>query len=104
VQKRGAAVIAARKMSSAASAAKAIVDHVRDWHLGSGNRIVSMAIPSGHYGIAPGVIFSYPCRIDANGKVHVVQGLNIDDFSRKMLENTHKELLDEWNQSVTFLN
>ena len=105
VQKRGAAVIAARKSSSAASAAKAIVDHVRDWHLGTGNRIVSMAIQSrGHYGIPPGVIYSFPCKVDSHGKVHVVEGLEIDGFSRKMLDATHKELLDEWNAAVTFLN
>merc|ERR1711916_306380 len=62
VQKRGAAVIAARKSSSAASAAKGIVDHVRDWHLGTGNRIVSMAIASGPYNVPTGVIFPILCE------------------------------------------
>jgi malate dehydrogenase len=81
------------------------VDHMHDWHLGTGNRIVSMAIQStGVYGIPPGVIFSFPVRVDGHGKVHVVEGLEVDDFSRKMLEATHKELLDEWKMSVTFLN
>jgi malate dehydrogenase len=83
---------------------KAICDHVRDWHLGTGGRIVSMAIPSGAYNIAPGLIFSYPVRVDASGQPHVVQGLPIDDYSRKMLETTQKELLDEWSTATTFLN
>ncbi len=77
---------------------------MRDWHQGTDGRIVSMAIPSGHYGIAPGLIFSYPVRVDSAGTVQVVQGLPIDDFSRKMLENTQKELLHEWNTATAFLH
>ena len=103
VQKRGAAVIAARTMSSAASAAQAIVDHVRDWHLGTDGRVVSMAVPSGAYGIPEGVIFSYPVTVDRQGKVHIVEGLPIDDYARKMLETTHAELLEEKNASLAFL-
>ena len=95
IQKRGAAVIAARKSSSAASAAKAIVDHVRDWHTGTGERVVSMAVPSGAYGIEKGIIFSYPVKIDAAGKVHVVTGLFVDPFSRRMLDTTEAELRSE---------
>lgn len=83
---------------------QAICDHVRDWHLGTGDRVVSMAIPSGAYGIAPDLMFSYPVKVDATGQVHVVQGLPIDDYSRKMLETTQKELLDEWSTATAFLH
>lgn len=103
VQKRGAAVLAARKLSSAASAAQAIVDHVRDWHGGTGARIVSMAVASGAYGVPEGVIFSYPVRVDSRGHVHVVQGLQVDAFSRAMLDKTYAELLDEWTLAKTFV-
>lgn len=96
VQKRGAAIIAARKLSSAASAANAVVDHIRDWTLGTReNEIISMAVPSdGSYDIAPGVIYSYPvtCR---DGKYTIVQGLKIDDFSRGKMTATDKELREE---------
>ena len=101
IQKRGAAVIAARKSSSAASAAKAIADHVRDWHLGTGGRIVSMAVCStGAYGIAPGVVFSYPVKIHGNGRVEIVDNLFIDPFSRKMLDATEKELRNEFKLAM----
>ena len=104
IQKRGAAVIAARKSSSAASAAQAIVDHVRDWHAGTGGRIVSMAVPSGPYGIAPGVIFSYPVRVSSAGKVEVVLDLTIDEFSRQKLDLTYAELHEEWTAASEFLS
>lgn len=103
VQKRGAAVMAARKLSSAASAAQAIVDHVRDWHSGTGERVVSMAVFSGAYEIPEGVIYSYPVRVKENGKWEVVQGLKIDEFSRKMMGRTYQELIDEWNAAKSFL-
>ena len=96
VQKRGAAVIEARGSSSAASAANAAIDHVRDWVLGSRDGDwVTMGIPSdGSYGIAEGVIFGYPvtCR---GGEFQIVQGLALSDFSRARVEATLKELHEE---------
>ncbi|KAJ8308344.1 hypothetical protein KUTeg_013218, partial [Tegillarca granosa] len=94
VQKRGAAVIKARKLSSAMSAAKATVDHVRDWLLGSGDRIVSMAVASdGSYGIPAGLI-------QRNGNWKIVQGLEINDFAREKMDITMKELLQERDDAL----
>src|SRR5210317_307330 len=83
VQQRGAAIIKARGASSAASAASAAIDHMHDWVLGSpGDDWVSMAIPAdGSYGIEPGIIYSYPVRC-SGGQYEIVQGLDINDFSR----------------------
>jgi malate dehydrogenase len=96
VQQRGAAVIKARGSSSAASAASAAIDHVRDWSLGTvSGDWVSMAVPSdGSYGIPEGVVYSYPvtCR---NGGYEIVQGLAIDDFSRRRMQGTLSELQEE---------
>jgi malate dehydrogenase len=95
VAKRGTAIIEARGSSSAASAANAAIDHVRDWVSGSKGEWVSMGVPSdGSYGIPEGVIFGYPVTT-ASGKIEIVKGLPIDGFSRKMLDATHKELLEE---------
>ncbi len=95
VQQRGAAIIKARGASSAASAASSAVDHMRDWALGSQGGIVSMGVASdGSYGIAPGVVYSYPC-ICENGDYQVVQGLEINDFSRARMDATHQELREE---------
>jgi len=96
VQQRGAAIIKARGASSAASAASAAIDHVHDWVLGTpAGDWVSMSIPSdGSYGIAEGVIYSYPVTC-ANGRYSIVQGLPIDEFSRGKMDATHKELLEE---------
>ena len=95
VQKRGAAVIDARGSSSAASAANAAIEHVRDWALGTNGKIVSMAIPSdGSYGIAKGLIYSFPVTC-ANGAYSIVQGLAISDFSRDLMQKTEKELAEE---------
>ena len=96
VQQRGAAIIKARGASSAASAASAAIDHVRDWFAGSpAGDWLSMGIPSdGSYGIPEGVIYSYPVTIK-DGKYEIVQGLAIDDFSRARMSATHKELLEE---------
>eukprot|EP00002_Diphylleia_rotans_P008918 TRINITY_DN18901_c0_g1_i1.p1 TRINITY_DN18901_c0_g1~~TRINITY_DN18901_c0_g1_i1.p1 ORF type:complete len:335 (-),score=89.12 TRINITY_DN18901_c0_g1_i1:66-1070(-) len=104
VQQRGAAVIAARKLSSAASAAKAITDHVHDWVLGTApGQFVSMAVPSdGSYGIAPGVIYSFPVTC-ANGKYTIVQGLSVSAFSRSMMDATDRELRDEFKTAAEFL-
>lgn len=96
VQQRGAAIIKARGASSAASAASAAIDHVRTWVLGSApGDWVSMGIPSdGSYGIPEGVIYSYPVTT-AGGKYQIVQGLDVNEFSRARMAATHKELLEE---------
>jgi malate dehydrogenase len=96
VQQRGAAIIKARGASSAASAASAAIDHVRDWVHGSASGDwVSMAVPSdGSYGIAEGVIYSYPV-ICKNGEYQIVQKLAIDDFSRARMDATYTELAEE---------
>lgn len=96
VQQRGAAIIKARGASSAASAASAAIDHVRDWIGGSKEGDwVSMAVPSdGSYGIAPGVLFSYPC-VCRGGDYEIVQGLSIDDFVQGRIEATDRELREE---------
>ncbi|MBM4195557.1 MAG: malate dehydrogenase [Gammaproteobacteria bacterium] len=96
VQQRGAAIIKARGLSSAASAASAAIDHVRDWALGTaGDDWVSMAIPAdGSYGIKPGVIYSFPCRC-AKGRYEIVQGLEISAFSRDRMDATDRELREE---------
>ena len=96
VQQRGAAIIKARGLSSAASAASAAIDHVRDWALGTpGDDWVSMAVPAdGSYGIKEGVIYSFPCRC-AKGKYEIVQGLPISEFSRARMDATDKELREE---------
>lgn len=94
VQQRGAAIIKARGASSAASAASAAIDHMRDWALGS-KGIVSMSIPAdGSYGIEKGIIYSYPviCR---NGDYEIVQSLEIDEFSRSKMKATEDELREE---------
>jgi malate dehydrogenase len=96
VQQRGAAIIKARGASSAASAASAAIDHMRDWALGTADGDwVSMAIPSdGSYGIAPGVIYGYPCTT-RDGKFEIVQGLDVNAFSRSRMDATEKELREE---------
>jgi len=96
VQKRGAAVIEARGASSAASAANAAIDHVHDWVLGTPEGDwVSMAIPSdGSYGVHEGVISSFPVTT-SGGSIEVVQGLDIDDFSRARIDATANELREE---------
>ena len=96
VQQRGAAIIKARGASSAASAASAAIDHVRDWALGTPDGDwVSMAVPAdGSYGIEPGIIYSYPVRC-SGGDYEIVQGLSIDDFSRGRMDATETELREE---------
>ena len=96
VQQRGAAIIKARGLSSAASAASAAIDHMRNWALGTAEGDwVSMGIPSdGSYGIAPGVIYGYPVTCKG-GQYQIVQGLAINEFSRARMDATHKELLEE---------
>jgi malate dehydrogenase len=96
VQQRGAAIIKARGASSAASAASAAVDHIRSWALGTAKGDwVSMAVPSdGSYGIEPGVIYSYPC-VCRGGDYEIVQGLEIDEFSRARMNASEIELREE---------
>jgi malate dehydrogenase len=95
VQQRGAAIIQARGASSAASAASAAIDHVRNWALGTGEDWVSMAVASdGSYGIGEGVVFSYPVRC-RNGEYEIVQGLEIGEFARGKLDATNAELREE---------
>ncbi len=96
VQQRGAAIIKARGASSAASAAAAAIDHMRTWALGTApGDWVSMAVPSdGSYGIAPGVIYGYPVSV-RDGVYSIVQGLEINAFSRERMDATDKELREE---------
>jgi len=96
VAKRGAAIIEARGASSAASAANAAIDHVHDWMHGTPEGDwVSMAVPSdGSYGVEEGIISSFPCTT-ADGSWSIVQGLEIDDFSRVKIDASVKELTDE---------
>jgi len=96
VAKRGAAIIDARGSSSAASAASAAVDHIRDWTLGTPDGDwVSMSVPSdGSYGVPEGIISSFPCTCD-DGEYSIVQGLDIDDFSRGKIDASAAELVEE---------
>jgi malate dehydrogenase len=96
VQKRGAAIIEARGSSSAASAASAAVDHVRDWVHGTpGEDWTSMAVPSdGSYGVPDGLISSFPVTC-AGGSYSIVQGLELDDFSRGRIDASVAELVEE---------
>jgi malate dehydrogenase len=95
VGKRGAAIIEARGLSSAASAANAAIDHVHDWLLGSGGKWVTMGVPSdGSYGIPKDVIYGFPVVTSA-GKYEIVKGLEIDAFSRERMDFTLKELAEE---------
>ncbi|MFT3931540.1 MAG: malate dehydrogenase [Spongiibacteraceae bacterium] len=96
VQQRGAAIIAARGASSAASAANAAIDHMRTWALGTeGDNWVSMGVYSdGSYGIDKGLIYSFPVRCKG-GKWEIVQGLSIDAFSQEKMKATEKELAEE---------
>ena len=95
VGKRGAAIIEARGLSSAASAANAAIDHVRDWLLGSNGKWVTMGIPSdGSYGVPAETIFGYPVTT-ANGEYQIVRDLPIDEFSRACLDKTLAELTEE---------
>ena len=95
VGKRGAAIIEARGLSSAASAANAAIDHVRDWVLGTNGKWVTMGIASkGEYGIPAEVIYGYPVVCE-NGEYKMVEGLEIDEFSRDRMNHTLNELLEE---------
>ena len=95
VGKRGAAIIEARGLSSAASAANAAIDHMRDWALGTGSQWVTMGVPSnGEYGIPKDVMFGYPVTC-AGGDYKIIEGLPIDAFSQERINLTLKELQEE---------
>jgi malate dehydrogenase len=95
VGKRGAAIIEARGLSSAASAANAAIDHIRDWSLGTNGKWATMGIPSdGSYGIPKDVMYGFPVTCK-DGKYEIVQGLAIDDYSRGMMDKTLAELEEE---------
>ena len=95
VGKRGAAIIAARGLSSAASAANAAIDHMRDWALGSNGEWVTMGVPSnGEYGIPAGIVFGFPVTTE-NGEYKIVEGLEIDAFSQERINITLAELQGE---------
>ncbi|KAL2477991.1 malate dehydrogenase [Forsythia ovata] len=105
VQQRGAAIIKARKRSSALSAASSACDHVRDWVLGTPKGTwVSMGVYSdGSYGIPPGIIYSFPVTCEKE-EWSIVQGLNIDEFSREKMDATAKELVEEKSLAYSCLN
>jgi malate dehydrogenase len=96
VQQRGAAIIKARGASSAASAASAAIDHMHSWALGTPEGDwVTMGVPAdGSYGIAPGIIYGYPCTCK-DGKYTIVQGLDVNEYSRKRMSATETELREE---------
>ena len=95
VGKRGAAIIEARGLSSAASAANAAIDHIRDWSLGTDGKWATMGIPSyGSYGIPKDVIYGFPV-VCKDGKYEIVQGLEVDEYSRSMMDKTLAELEEE---------
>jgi len=104
VQKRGAAVLAARKFSSAMSAAKAIGDHLRDWVNGTNGRWVSMAVNStgNKYNVPEGLIYSFPVTCQ-NGSWSIVEGLEVSSFSREKLDATAAELAEEKGFAMDFL-
>jgi malate dehydrogenase len=95
VGKRGAAIIEARGQSSAASAANAAIDHIHDWVLGTGGEWATMGVPSdGSYGIPEGVMYGFPVTCE-NGDYKIVKGLEIDEYSRSMMDKTLAELEEE---------
>ena len=96
VQQRGKAIIEARGLSSAASAANAAIDHIRDWWIGTDDGDwASMAVPSdGSYGVPKDLLYGFPCRCK-DGRFEIVTGLEVDDFSRAKMDATAKELADE---------
>ncbi|CAK9301958.1 unnamed protein product [Gordionus sp. m RMFG-2023] len=106
VQQRGAAIISARKLSSAMSAAKAACDHMRDWWFGTKKGvIVSMAVLSDgdHYSIPKGICYSFPVTIDENKHWKIVDGLPITEFSHGKMDLSAKELMEERNDALSFI-
>jgi len=105
VQQRGAAIIQARNSSSAGSAARAIVDHMRDWLVGTrpGEWVSMGVISDGSYGAPKDIIYSFPVTC-SGGKWQIVQGLNLNEFSKKRLELTANELVEERQEAFSYLN
>ncbi|HQF96610.1 MAG TPA: malate dehydrogenase, partial [Microthrixaceae bacterium] len=98
VATRGGAIIKARGLSSAASAANATIDHMRDWMLGTDGRIVSMSVPSdGSYGVEEGLISSFPCTV-SDGQWSIVEGLELNDFSKERIAASVARLATERDQ------
>eukprot|EP00761_Pharyngomonas_kirbyi_P011904 gb/GECH01011930.1/.p1 GENE.gb/GECH01011930.1/~~gb/GECH01011930.1/.p1 ORF type:complete len:416 (+),score=99.44 gb/GECH01011930.1/:1-1248(+) len=105
VQKRGAEIIKARGLSSAASAADAAIKHMHDWALGSNGQIVSMAVPSdGSYDVQKGIYSSFPVICKGDGKYDIVKGLQLDSFSKQKIAASVKELMDEKQAVKSLLN
>jgi malate dehydrogenase len=108
ISTRGGAVIKARGLSSAASAANAALDAMRDWVFGTkAGKNVSMAIPvppSSPYGIKPGIVFSFPVYVDPTGAIHVVEGLPVSDWLKGKLNATEQELITERDTAYQVLN
>ena len=103
VQQRGAAIIKARGLSSAASAANAAIEHMRDWALGTNGKIVSMGIHSdGSYGVTEGLIYSFPVTC-ANGEYSIVQDLEINAFSQDLMDKSEIELREERDAVASLL-
>ncbi|MBL6805186.1 MAG: malate dehydrogenase [Pseudomonadales bacterium] len=103
VQQRGAAIIKARGLSSAASAANAAIEHMRDWALGTSGKIVSMGIHSdGSYGVTEGLIYSFPVTC-ANGEYSIVQDLEINAFSQDLMDKSEIELSEERDAVASLL-
>ena len=103
VQQRGAAIIKARGASSAASAANAAIEHMRDWALGTDGKIVSMGIHSdGSYGVEEGLIYSFPV-VCSNGEYTIVQGLSVNEFSQDLMNKTETELKEERDAVASLL-
>ena len=103
VQQRGAAIIKARGLSSAASAANAAIEHMRDWALGTDGQIVSMGIHSdGSYGVAEGLIYSFPVTCE-NGQYTIIQGLEVNAFSQDLMDKTETELSEERDAVASLL-
>ncbi|WP_443743437.1 malate dehydrogenase [Sutterella sp.] len=103
VAKRGSAIIEARGASSAASAASAAVDHIRDWTLGSNGRWVTMGVPSdGSYGVPEGLVFGFPCTTE-NGRWKIVEGLELSDFIRAKMAKSIAELEAERDHVAALL-
>jgi len=105
VQTRGGAVIKARKLSSAMSAAKAICDHLRDWHFGcDGWTSMGVVTDGRHYGIPEQLVYSMPCNISQKGEWSIVDGLEVSDFSRQKMGETCDELKEEREVATAFLS
>jgi malate dehydrogenase len=95
IQVRGAAVIKARKLSSALSAANAAADHMHDWWIGAPDWVCMAVLSDGSYGVPEDLIFSFPVTIDSSGKYKIVQGVPMSDFAKGKMDVTTKELLEE---------